>query len=149
MISQDDAKYLLAGLGIFITFAIAWLPTLKIPDYSKFSILAILSLVGGLLTVIATNQLITGGSLIQNGAVVLTAAQVFYYTTFRYLGLERALFPQQALSTQVKEQAKLETPTVTNAQARDILDPSEPPSVEVKAQVVNSLPAVVPEEKLL
>lgn len=137
MISQEDAKYLLTALGILIPFIIAWLPTLKIPDYGKFGILALLSLIGGSLTAIATNQLITGGSLIQNGAVVLTAAQVFYYAAFRMLGLERALFPQQALSTQVKEQAKLESPTVTTAQARDILDPNTPPAVEVTAEVVN------------
>lgn len=142
-LSQDDAKYALATLGIFIPFIISWLPTLKIPDYGKFGILAVLSLIGGLLTTIATNQLITGGSLIQNAAVVLTAAQVFYYGAFRMLGLERALFPQQALHTQVKEQAKNETPTVSTERAKQILDPNAPPAVQVTAEVVNKKDDVV------
>lgn len=149
MISQDDAKYLLGALGILIPFIIAWLPTLKIPDYGKFGILGALSLIGGLLTVIASGQFITGGSLIQNGAIVLTAAQVFYYGAFRMLGLERVLFPQQALTTQVKEQARLESPTVTTEQARNILDPNTPPAVHVTTEVVNTSTPVVTEDKLL
>lgn len=148
-LSQEDAKYLLGALGILIPFVIAWLPTLKIPDYGKFGILAVLSLIGGLLTVFASGQFITGGSLLQNAALVLTAAQVFYYGAFRMLGLERALFPQQALHTQVKEQAKNETPTVTTQQAKDILDPNAPPAVQVTAEVVNTNVAVVAEDKLL
>lgn len=138
ILSSDDAKVLLGGFGILIPFVIAWMPTLKIPDYAKFGILVVLSFIGGLLTILATNQFINGGTLVQNGAVVLTAAQIFYYGAFRVLGLEKVLFPQQALSTQVKEQAKLESPTVTSAQARDILDPATPPAVEVTAKVVNT-----------
>jgi len=136
-LTPDDAKYLLGGLGIIIPFVIAWLPTLKVSDYAKFGILALLSLIGGFLTLVSTNQLITGGTLIQNGSLVLTAAQVFYYAAFRVLGLERVLFPQQALTTEVKEQAKQESPTVTTQQARDILDPNAPPAVQVTTAIVN------------
>ena len=135
--SQDDAKYLLAGFGVLIPFVIAWLPTIKIPDYGKFGILALLSLVGGFLTAYTTGTINWTGSIVQNGATILTAAQVFYYGAFRVLGLEKVLFPQQAVATQVKEQAKVETPDVSTALAKAILDPSEPPAIDVKANVVN------------
>src|SRR5688572_3238622 len=103
-LSPVDAKYLLAGFGIIIPIVIAWMPTIKIPDYVKFAILAVLSIVGGYLTILSTEQLVNGGTIVQNGALVLTAAQIFYYAAFRVLGLERVLFPQQALATEAKEQ---------------------------------------------
>ena len=138
-LSAADAKYLLAGFGVIIPIVIAWMPTIKIPDYVKFAILAVLSLVGGFLTILSTEQLVTGGTLVQNGALVLTAAQIFYYAAFRVLGLERVLFPQQALATEAKEQAKESTPTnISNEKAKDILDPATPSAIEVTTQVVNN-----------
>lgn len=138
LISANDAAILLAGFGALIPFVIAWLPTIKIPDFAKFGILVALSALGGFLTIVSTNQFITGGTLIQNAAIVLSAAQLFYYGAFRLLGLERVLFPQQALATQVKEQAKDSTPVVSTTTAKDILDPTTQQAVEVTTKVVNS-----------
>src|SRR5512138_1362462 len=121
LISANDAAILLAGFGALIPFVIAWLPTIKIPDFAKFGILVALSVLGGFLTIVSTNQFITGGTLIQNAAIVLSAAQLFYYGAFRLLGLERVLFPQQALATEAKEQAKDSIPVVPTAVAKDIL----------------------------
>lgn len=137
-LTPNDAKYLLAGIAILIPIIIAWLPTLKISDYAKFGILAVFSLLGGFLTVIATGQLITSGSLVENASIVLAAAQVFYYGAFRLLGLERVLFPQQAVTTQIKEQAKEESPTLTTEQAKAVLDPNQSPAVQVSTKIVNT-----------
>lgn len=138
-LTPDDAKYLLGFFGVVVTLSIAWLPTIKIPDYQKFGILALFSLVGGFLTVVSTNQFINGGSIIQNAALVLTAAQAFYYTAFRVLGLERVLFPKQAVATEVKEQAKDTVPeTLTTARAKDLLDPNTPATLQVTTQVINT-----------
>lgn len=135
-LTPNDAKYLLLGFGILIPFVIAWLPTLKIADYYKFAILAGLSVLGGYLTVVSTEQFVTGGSLIQNAAVVLTAAQVFYYGAFRVLGLEKALFPKQALATEAKEQAKESVPdNLSTEKTKDILDPATSSRIEVTTQV--------------
>ena len=136
-LSADDAKYLLAGFGVVIPIVIAWLPTIKVADYVKFLIVAVLSIVGGFLTVLATEQLVNGGTLVQNAALVFTASQLFYYGAFRALGLERVLFPQQALATEAKEQAKSTVPELTNAQAKDVLDPATPKTLEVSTEVVN------------
>lgn len=137
-LNPDDAKYLLAGFSVLIPFIIAWLPTVKVSDYVKFGILAVLSVIGGFLTVITTDQFISSGTLVQNAAVVLAAAQVFYYTAFRVLGLERVLFPQQALATEVKEQAKQTTPEVSSQRSKEILDPKTPAKVEVTTQIKNA-----------
>lgn len=137
-LTADDAKYLLAGFGVLIPIVIAWLPTIKVADYLKFLIVAVLSIVGGYLTVLATEQLVTGGTLVQNAALVFTASQLFYYGAFRALGLEKVLFPQQALATEAKEKAKDATPeNLSNAQAKDVLDPSTPPTLAVTTAVVN------------
>lgn len=135
-LSPDDAKYLLTGFGILIPIVIAWLPTIKVADYVKFAIVAVLSVLGGYLTVVATSQFITGGTLIQNAALVFSASQLFYYGAFRILGLERVLFPQQALATAVKEQAKQSTPEdISTDTVKDILDPKTQTSLKVTTTV--------------
>jgi hypothetical protein len=138
-LSVNDAKLLLGGLSaVVIPFIIAWLPTIKLPDYIKFAVLAALSLLGGFLTAYISGSLDLGGSIIATASTILVAAQAFYYTAFRVLGLERVLFPQQALATQVKEEAKVKTPDVSTEQAKAILDPNQPPAVSVTAKVVNT-----------
>jgi|SwirhirootsSR3_FD_contig_61_8411332_length_1191_multi_1_in_0_out_0_1 hypothetical protein len=138
-LSIEDAKLLLGGISaVVIPFIIAWLPTIKLPDYVKFAILAALSLVGGFLTAYISGSINFGGSIIATGSVILVAAQAFYYSAFRLLGLERVLFPQQALATEAKEQAKDATPTnISDAKAKDILDPNTPSTLEVSAVVTN------------
>jgi hypothetical protein len=135
-LSPEDAATLLAVFGVVVTLIVSWLPTLKLSDYIKFAIVAILSAIGGYLTLVATNQILSGGSLIQNGALVFAASQVFYYGAFRALGLERVLFPQNALVKEAQEQAKDATPTnISDAQAKDILDPKTPSAIEVTTAV--------------
>lgn len=138
-LSVEDAKLLLGGISaVLIPFIIAWLPTIKLPDYGKFAILAVLSLVGGFLTAYISGSINFGGSIIATGATILTAAQVFYYGAFRLLGLERVLFPQQALATEAKEQAKEATPTnISNEKVKDILNPATPATVATTVDIVN------------
>lgn len=135
-LSVDDAKLLLGGISaVVIPFIIAWLPTIKLPDYVKFAVLIALSLVGGFLTAYISGSINFGGSIISTGSVILVAAQAFYYSAFRLLGLERVLFPQQALATAAKEQAKDATPTnMSNAQVKDILDPNTKSDISVTVQ---------------
>ena len=135
-LTPQDALTLLSGFGVIVTFAVAWLPTLKVSDYVKFGIAVGLSIIGGFLTVVATDQFITTGTIVQNVSIVFAASQLFYYCAFRLLGLERVLFLQQALVTAVKEQAKIATPDVSTAVAKDLLDPTTAPEVKVTTQVV-------------
>lgn len=135
-LTPEDAKYILGGFGVLVVFVVTWLPTLKLSDYIKFGIVAALSLLGGYLTIVSTDQFVNGGSLIQNAALVFTASQLFYYGAFRVLGLERVLAPQSALVKEAQEQAKDATPTnISNEKAKDILDPKTPSSIEVTTEI--------------
>lgn len=137
-LSVSDASILLGGLtAIVIPFVIAWAPTLKLSDYAKFAILVVLSLVGGFLTAYVSGALAAGASIIATSATILSAAQVFYYGAFRLLGLEKVLFPQQAVVTEAKEQAKDVSPVLTTEQAKDVLNPVTPAEIQVTAEVVN------------
>lgn len=138
-LSADDAKYLLGGFGILVVFAVTWLPTIKLSDYIKFAVVALLSIVGGYLTILSTSQFVSGGSIVQNAALVFTASQIFYYGAFRVLGLERVLSPQQALATEAKEQAIQATPTnLSSEKVKDILDPTTPSAINAVVEVVNT-----------
>lgn len=135
-LTNVDAKYVLGGFGILVVFAVTWLPTIKLSDYIKFAIVAVLSIVGGYLTIVSTDQFVSGGSIVQNAALVFTASQIFYYGAFRVLGLERVLSPQQALATEAKEQAIQATPTnISNEKVQDLLDPKTPSAIEATVQV--------------
>lgn len=135
-LSPEDALTLLGAFGIIVTLVVSWLPTLKLSDYVKFAIVAVLSAIGGYLTLLSTNQIITGGTLIQNGALVFAASQIFYYGAFRALGLERVLFPQQALVKEAQEQAKYATPdNIPTEKVKDILDPKTPSDITVTTNV--------------
>ncbi len=137
-LSIEDAQLLLGGISaVLIPFIIAWLPTIKLPDYVKFGVLVILSLVGGFLTAYISGSINFNGSVVATASTILVAAQAFYYGAFRLLGLERVLFPQQALATEAREQAKDDTPMVSNERAKDILDPNTSPKLEVTTQIKN------------
>ncbi len=137
--SVDDAKTILTLISAaVIPFAVTWLKAVTWPDWAKFVVAVILSLIAGGLTAYATGQIIFSGSLVQNASVIFTATQLVYYGAFRALGLEKVLFPQSALAHQAEEQATQEVSGVSRAQAQDILDPNTSPSLEITASVVHS-----------
>jgi hypothetical protein len=136
----DDAKTLATFISaVVIPFAVIWLQKVTWSPQAKFALAVVLSLLAGGLTAYVAGQIVVSGSLIQNAAVIFTAAQIVYYGAFRTLGLERVLFPQEALVNQAKEQVAQES-AVSNAtrqEAKDILDPTAPPALNVEATVVN------------
>jgi len=135
-LSIDDAQIVLTAISaVVIPFAVTWLKSVTWPDWAKFVLAVVLSLVAGGLTAYVTGQIVATGSLIQTGSVIFTAAQVVYYAAFRGLGLERVLFPQSALAHAAEEQATAGVANVTRDQARDILDPATPPTLDVTTTV--------------
>lgn len=137
--SLDDAKTVLTVVSaIVIPFAVTWLKAVVWPDWLKFAVAVVLSLVAGGLTAYVAGQIVLSGSLIQNASVIFTATQLVYYGAFRALGLEKVLFPQSALAHQAEEQATKEVSGVSRAQAQDILDPNTPPSLNIEATVENT-----------
>lgn len=135
--SLEDAKIILGAVSMIgIPFAVTWLAKVTWPDWSKFALAAVLSLVAGFLTAYSNKQLFLDGSLIQNAAVIFTAAQVVYYGAFRTLGLEKVLFPQTALAHHAEEQASQQTADITRADAKAMLDPSDRKGLDVRVNVV-------------
>lgn len=137
-LSLNDAATLSTVISaIVIPFAVTWLKAVTWPDWVKFSLAVFLSLIAGGLTAYVAGQIVLSGSLVQNGAVIFTAAQGVYYIAFRGLGLEKVLFPQSALAHAAEEQASAAVSNVSSADARDILDPNTPPKLDVTTNVVN------------
>lgn len=136
ILNPNDAHTLLMVLSaVIIPFVIAWLPTLRVSDYVKFGILVLLSLIGGGLTAYLAGQLSNESSIIQNAAVIATAAQGFYYIAFRKLGLEHVLFPQQAVINHAKAQVKDQLANISEGEARDVLNANTNTKITVEASV--------------
>ncbi len=137
-LSLDDAKTVSTVLAaVVIPFAVTWLKAVTWPDWLKFAVAVLLSLVAGGLTAYVAGQIVLSGSLIQNASVIFTAAQLVYYGAFRALGLEKVLFPQSALAHAAEEQASAAVSNVSSTQARDILDPNTAPTLDVTTNVTN------------
>lgn len=137
----DDAKTIATFISaVVIPFAVIWLQKVTWSAQAKFALAVLLSLIAGGLTAYVAGQIVITGSIVQNAAVIFTAAQIVYYGAFRTLGLERVLFPQEALVNQAKDQVANESAVnnVTRQEAKDILDPSAPPALNVEATVVNT-----------
>src|SRR5688500_10273143 len=122
-LTQEDARYLLAGLSILITFAVSWLKVISWPDYYKFAVAVSLSILAGFLTAYSTGQISSESTIIYNASIVLNVAQLVYYGAFRGLGLERFLFPRQAVFSQAQEQLSHKVENMSTQTAKDILDP--------------------------
>lgn len=138
-LSVDDAKTVATFISaIVIPFAVIWLQKLEWSAQAKFALAVVLSLVAGALTAYIADQTVFSGSLINTASVIFTAAQVVYYGAFRALGLEKVLFPQEALVNAAKEQVTQEVKDVSKEQAQAILDVNAPPKLEVSASVVNA-----------
>jgi len=133
----DDAKTLLAGASVIgIPFLVTWLKAVTWPDWLKFAIAAIASLVVGFLTAYSNSQLLLEGTLIQNGAVIFMATQIVYYGAFRGLGLEKVLFPKSALAHHAEDQATAQVANISKETAAAILDPNATPALDVQTTIV-------------
>lgn len=137
-LDQNDAQVLLGFISsIIIPFAVSWIKQASWPDWAKFALAVVLSLVSGLLTVIATGQFKADASLIQNGAVIFLAVQAIYFTVFRGLGLERVIYPKSAVIQAAQDEVKDQLSTMSSQMAKDVLNPDKPPAVDVDAKLVN------------
>lgn len=140
---MEDANTLLKVVsGVIIPFAVIWLQKVTWSSQAKFALAALLSLIAGGLTAYIAGDLLLTGSVVQNAFTIFGTAQLVYFGAFRGLGLEKVLFPQEALVNQAKEQIAVETANVTVEDARDILDPNTPPKLEVTSNVVNTTGSV-------
>lgn len=136
-LSVDDAKTVLTFISAtIIPFAVIWLQQVTWSSQAKFALAAFLSLVAGGLAAYVGGQIVFSGSLVQNAFVILGSSQLIYFGAFRALGLEKILFPKEALVNEAKDQVAVETDKVSKEVARDILDPNSPPALDVSANVV-------------
>lgn len=142
-LSVEDAKTLTTFISaMVIPFAVIWLQKVEWSAQAKFALALVLSLVAGALTAYVAGQLVFSGSLIQNASVIFSAAQVVYYGAFRALGLEKVIFPKEALVNQAKEEVTQQMSDINSTQAAAILDPNSPPALNVETSVVNKTGSV-------
>lgn len=134
-LSQDDARYLLGFLSIIITFTVSWLKVISWPDYYKFALAAGLSILAGFLTAYATGQLSSEGTIVYNASIVLSVSQFIYYGAFRGLGLEKFLFPKQAVLSEAHQSLSEKVDTMSTATAKEILDPGNTTTLTVSTKV--------------
>lgn len=137
-----DAQTLVVLLSsVIIPFAVSWIKQVTWPAGYKFGLAAVLSFFAGLLSVIAAGQFDVNASIIQNGAIILTAAQSIYYVAFKGLGLEKVIYPKAALVSEVKQDAAEQVDKLRPDTVDAILDKDKAASVDVDVKAVN-LPQV-------
>lgn len=136
--SVNDAATILTFISaVVIPFAVIWLQKVTWAAEAKFALAAGLSLVAGALTAYTAGQIVLSGSLIQNASVIFTAAQIVYYGAFRALGLEKILFPQEAVTNAAKDQVAKQTTTISKDDAKAILDPEKSSKLDVDVTVTH------------
>lgn len=130
--TQEDATTLLGFVvTILIPFAVNWLKQVTWTGWQKFGLALVLSVIGGVLTVLSQGTNLWSASLIQNIAVISMASQIIYHAAFKALNLERVLFPQSAVATEVKDLAVQQVADMSREEAKDILSDATNTSVEV------------------
>jgi hypothetical protein len=130
--TQEDATTLLGFVvTILIPFTVNWLKQVTWTGWQKFGLALVLSVIGGVLTVLSQGTDLWSASLIQNIAVISMASQIIYHAAFKALNLERVLFPQSAVATEVKDLAVQQVADISREQAKDILSDAKNASVEV------------------
>lgn len=137
-LSTQDATTILTLLSaVVIPFAVIWLQKLTWPDALKFALAILLSLIAGGLTAYIAGQVVLSGSLIHNAAVIFSAAQIVYYGAFRTLGLERVLFPQEALANHAQAVVADQVSGVSREAAKDVLNMDSSSTLIVNTAIRN------------
>jgi hypothetical protein len=126
---------LLPVLATYLTVRTEWSKELR------FGVSFLATLIVAFLTAYANGQI--NGSFWSSLAQTFTIAQGIYWGVFKTLGLEKALFPREALQSVAAEPLKDEMTGITRAQAVDILDTSKPPTLNVSANVIQKTGDVV------
>ena len=90
------------------------------------------------LTAYGEGQLNTDGNFWNNLFYIFTAAQAVYATVFKFGGLEKLLYAQEALASKAAQEVREKVAEIPNTEAKAILDPSQPPVLDVSAKVVNT-----------
>jgi ABC-type uncharacterized transport system permease subunit len=137
LFTKENASLLLGGvLSVAIPYAVSWFKSkdLTWPDYIKFAIAALLSLIAGFLTAYISDTL-SSDNVVLNASVVLTATQIVYFGAFRGLGLEKFLFPRNHAVTEAMDQVKARMQFISTATAKAINDPADPTALSIRVDV--------------
>lgn len=134
--TPDNAHELLVLLSPLLPVLATYLTTRSVlrAEY-KFAISFLAVTLVAILTAYSQGQL--GNNFWSSLTQTFTIAQGIYWGIFKGLGLEKILFPIQALQSAAAEQAKVETANVSSDTAKAILDPDNPQALNVSANVVN------------
>jgi hypothetical protein len=135
--SQTDAAILL-GLfsGVGLTIAHAWMKSNVLPDWVKFIVAALLSLITGFLTAYISGQVVLTRSVIENASYIGAAGAAFYIAA-GFTGLERVLFPRASVITEAQKSVAGQIGTMSTQTIKDAVDPNSSTVISVSATPVS------------
>jgi hypothetical protein len=135
--SQLDWSILLGAFtSLVLPFAHAWMKSNVLPDWLKFVIALTLSVVGGVLTVLVSGELVSTLSIVQTGALIASAGASIYAVAFRQFGLERVLFPRAYVITEAQNSVASQIGVMTSATIKDAVDRTSDTAISVQAMPV-------------
>jgi hypothetical protein len=121
---------LLPVLATYLTVRTEWRKEVR------FGVSFLATFIVAFLTAYANGQL--GNNFWSSLAQTFTLSQGIYWSVFKTLGLEKILFPKEALQSAAGEQIKGDLVNISNETAKAILDPNQSPGLNVSANVVNN-----------
>lgn len=123
-------------LTMFIVpFVVSAIGGVKWSDTAKFALLVLISTIGAVLNLMLSGDF-SGLNLVQSASAIFIGAQAFYRVAFKGLGLEKVLFPKEALVSDGKKQLQQQISGYSTEKAADILDKDSDTTMLVNARVV-------------
>jgi hypothetical protein len=121
-------------VGAFIPLVVSSLKQINWPNYQKFGLVFVLSLIAA--SIVPLAQLRESGDfdfskLAAMMGVIFTTTQLVYQGAFKLYDAETIVNPKAALLSVVKEQLSLYLDRLTTDQIKSILDPESPDTLDI------------------
>lgn len=128
-------------IGTLIPVVVSNVKQAHWPNYQKFGLVFLISLVAAAIVPIAQftlNESFDYGKFAAMLGTIFTTSQIVYQGAFKYLNMESTVNPKAALLSLIKEQVSLYIESIPNEKVRIILDPESESSIEVVINESNS-----------
>lgn len=140
--SQVDASIILGAFWSCVPpLAHAWMKSNILPDWVKFVVAVLLSILGGTLTIIVSGKLINTLSIIQTAALIGSASAGIYAILFRQFGLESVLYPRAGVITEAQKSVAAQIGMMSTQTIKDAANPESSTVISVQATPVQYMGA--------
>lgn len=139
-LTQLDWSILLGAFSSFILpWAHSWMKSNVLADWIKFAVAVILSIVGGILTVLVSGELVNTLSIVQTAALIASAGAGIYAVFFKQFGLERVLYPRAAVISEAQKSVAGQIGMMSTETIKQAIDPNSTTAIKVSAEPVRYL----------